>query len=157
MTNSYTTTLNWGYRYAEFKRQSSKKSNTKKITDPKKYKETSQGLNTNNNSNAKAICEKIKHMPVSKNCESALMIVNKLSTVDLVADEIWKDSDQCQNKIILKTIHLAQPASKNNKIKANENLSLIIQVFNDNTGYVFNETWLIKNLQDLKKNQCSAL
>ncbi len=77
-----------GYRYAELKRQSSKKSNTKKITDPKKYITTTQDLNINNDSNSKSICEQIKHIPFTKNCRSAQFILNKLRTVDLVADEI---------------------------------------------------------------------
>ncbi len=145
-----------GYRSAEIKRQTSKRIKDIQLDHPKNFNSNIQSLEIKRYSNPKTICEQIKHIPVAKNCRSAQFILNKLITVDLVADEIWSDIDQCENTLVLKTSHLAQPLSKNNKMKAKENLSLIIQVFNDNSGYVFNKTWLVKSLQDLK-NQCSAL
>lgn len=101
-------------------------------------------------SDPQTICKKIKLFV--NNCETSALILSSINVLDLQADELRKENDKCQNMTTVKTVHsLKRLSKKKNDIL--KSVNLIVQVFSQQTGYVFNENWTIKNILELQ-NTC---
>ncbi len=97
------------------------------------------------------VCKIIKQISNSNNCSSSKIIISNFFYLDNEADTIIKTPNDCGDMITIKTINTITPA-KIKKQKKEKVVDLVVQIFNQNSGYIFNENWQLKNLQYLKNN-----
>lgn len=100
----------------------------------------------------KVICKKIKQ--IINQCDTSISILSMIGILDFDADEFRRENDKCQNVMTVKTTHSVKRLSKK-KNDVLKSIDLVIQVSNQQTGYLFNESWKIKNLIELK-NACRS-
>lgn len=129
----------------------SKKANEQAKAAKSETYSTPQLSDDNKFTDPSLICLKIKQISNSNNCNSSKIIILKFINLENDADEIIKTPDDCGRMITFKTINSTLQV-KNKNSKNEKTVNLVAQVFNQNSGYIFNENWLLKDLQTLKNN-----